>query len=330
MSDVVEGVLSEENSHNLTRNSKEFEFFCNIYERVNSSNDEIKKQYKNNLLIKFDEIKELHEKTFQTIRSLKPTSVGLKINISQNEGESENFESFEDFESHKVTSPKPTNSVYFVYNFSIFDKDSNVFETYKVKIRIISRVSMLAEFEKEAPSFMPPTVLASLATPTVIIAIEYADYIKARNFISMSDEWVKGCEESGGSKIIHSLKRYSHFLPKIGKNIIYILLAYYTINAIGQNDFDNAQLGKLIIFYMTSFIVLGSLAAIFLSKLEQSIDSYMSVSYIDMNKGDKKLIRKYENRNRSSLFWSAIGLLGTIGIGVLTNTIYELMKGYIV
>ena len=75
-------------------------------------------------------------------------------------------------------------------------------------------MSVLDELEKEAPPFMTSAIFASIATPTVIITIEYADYIKARGFISMIDEWVDACEDSTHSKYINKLKKHSHLIPR--------------------------------------------------------------------------------------------------------------------
>ncbi|MDD9195705.1 hypothetical protein PVK62_07615 [Aliivibrio sp. S3MY1] len=330
MTNIVEEVLPEERTRGLiSRDDNKVDYFCNIYERINSSNDEIKKQYNQNLLINFSDLKELHEKTSQTINSLKPISAGVKIYIYQNGGESEKFKSFEEFEGFKITSPNATNNIYFVYNFTTQDSETGDFELYKIKIRVISRVSMISEFEKEAPPFMSPSILASVATPIVIIEIEYSDYIKARNFISMIDEWVLGCDETNSSKLLNKFKAYSHFIPKIGKNLIYLLLGYFTLFSINDESFTNLQSVKFFIFYITAFVILGSTASSLLSKVEKSIDSYMSMSYINMNKGDAKLIKKYKSRNTSSVIYSILGFVGTLSIGLLTNVIYDLVKVFI-
>ena len=116
MKDVVGEVLQEERRHEITQlssDNKEFEYFCKIYDRVNSSNDEIKKQYNHNLLIKFSDIQELHQKVIQAIKSLNAVFFGLNAYISLNGGESEKFKSFEDLESYKITSPKPTNNIFY-------------------------------------------------------------------------------------------------------------------------------------------------------------------------------------------------------------------------
>ncbi|WP_203535893.1 hypothetical protein, partial [Vibrio parahaemolyticus] len=328
--EVVEEVLPEEKGRELIRrDAKEVEFFCSIYERVNAANDEIKKKYSNSLLVEFSDLQELHEKTCQTIRSLNPSSVGTKIYVSFNNGESEKFNSFEDFQSYKAASPNPTNNVYLVYNFSILDRESANFETYKLKIRVVSRISMIAEFEKEAPPFMSAPMLASIATPTVIIAIEYADYVKARNFISMIDEWVDGVDDEKSSMTVSKAKAFSHLIPKLGRNLIFILLAYFTILSMGETQFTSSQLAKFIVFYGTAFAVLGALATHLLSKVEQAIDSYMVMSYINLTKGDAKLIKRFKGQNKTSALLSAFGVVGTVGVGVFTNYFYDIIKGFL-
>lgn len=328
--DIVEEISPEQLGKDVIRKENDnIDFFCSIYERMNASNDEIKKQYNNNLLVKFNDVKELHEKTCQTINSLNPNSVGIKIYIAQNGGESEKFNSFEDFENYKVTSPKPTNNIYFRYNFSILNLSTGTFEVYKIKIRIVSRIAMISEFEKEAPPFMSPSIIASVATPVVIIEIEYSDYIKARNFISMVDEWVQGCDESVGLEWLNKMKKHSYLIPKVGRNIIYILLSYFTINAINNDAFTSIHLVKFIIFYFTIFVVLGSLTSGILSKVEEFVDSYISLSYINMNKGDAKLISKYSEKNKRSIKLSIFGLIGTIILGILTNSLYDISKTFI-
>jgi len=76
--------------------------------------------------------------------------------------------------------------------------------------------------------------------------------------------------------------------------------------------------------------VLGSLVSLLLSRVEVAVDTYMPMAFINMNKGDAKLIQKYEGKNLRSIGWSILGMLGAIGVGLFTNTIYDLVKNYII
>ncbi|MCV5372426.1 hypothetical protein OFD18_30020, partial [Escherichia coli] len=92
------------------------------------------------------------------------------------------------------------------------------------------------------------------------------------------------------------------------------LLAYFTILSMGETQFTSSQLAKCIVFYGTAFAVLGALATHLLSKVEQAIDSYMVMSYINLTKGDAKLIKRFKGQNKTSALLSAFGVVGTVGV----------------
>ncbi|MGH1389344.1 MAG: hypothetical protein ACRAUZ_04245, partial [Aeromonas jandaei] len=83
---------------------------------------------------------------------------------------------------------------------------------------------------------------------------------------------------------------------------------------------------KFLIIYSSLFVIVGGVSDIFLRKLEVSIDSYLPMSYLNINKGDAKLISDFSGRNKKSILWSVFGLIGTIAIGLATSAAYDLIK----
>lgn len=305
-----------------------FDLFFKIQEKVNARSEELSKSYNENLLVKFSDIKELHFKTLQSISSLKPANnvVGLRIAISHHEGESEKFNTFDDFERHNVTSPNPTSDIVLTYSFTLYDAECQNFEKYKVINQIRSRVAELKQLEREAPPFVSKAILASLVTTTAIITIHYEDYVKARHFTAMFDEWVRGCDEAKAIKFINYLKPHSHLITRFGKFLIYALLAYFTSSAIDLKVIGADLTTKFIVVYASVFVIIGGVSETLLRKVEMSIDGYLPLSYIEINKGDTKLISDYGGRNQSSIVWSVIALIGTLAIGMLTNSTYDIIK----
>ncbi len=312
----------------ITHDQSQIDLFFSMHQKVNSRNEEISKSYTNNILVTFNDLKELHLKTIQSIESTKPikSTIGLRIVISHNEGESEKFNSFQDFEKHNTTSPNPTTDISFTYIFSIYDQEKADFENYKITNRVRSRVAELAQLEKEAPPFISSAILSSMVTQTAKISIEYADYVKARHFTAMFDEWIKGCEESKSIKIINHLKKISHLVPKLGKLAIFALLAIFTAQAIDTNLITNDFSVKFIVIYASVFVITGGIAELFLRKIESSIDGYLAISYLNINKGDTKLIKTFSQRNIFSITWSIVGTIGTIAIGLGTSAAYDIIK----
>lgn len=331
MNDVVEVVSGNSGKGVLSSEDTQLDLFFKMHEKINAKNEEISKSYNNNILVEFKDIQELHFKTIQSIESLNPakSNIGIRIAVSHNEGESEKFNSFEEFESHNKTSPNPTSNILMTYTFTLYDPDRDLFENYKVVNLIRSRVAELEQIEKEAPNFISKAIISGLVTTTAMITIEYSDYVKARHFTAMFDEWVKGCDESKSSRVIKLLKRVSHLITISGLLIIYALMAIFTVSAIDADLISGDLIIKFAVTYTSIFLIIRSLCNLFLKKIEYSIDSYLAISYLNINKGDAKIIKQYSNRNRSSMIWATIGVLGTITIGVLTNSVYDFIKWFL-
>lgn len=248
------------------------------------------------------------------------------MSVSHNEGESERFNSFEEFESRNLTNPNPTSDVLLVYSFSIYDKEGGDFENYKIMAHVRSRVAELHQIEKEAPPFISSAIISNMVTTTAKITVHYSDYVKARHFTAMFDEWVRGCDESKNIDIITKLKKVSHLISRFGKLSIYAILGFFTVTAIDSSALDSNEILKFLVAYASIFIIVGGVADVILRKLELSIDSYLALSYLNINKGDAKLISDFAGRNRSSITWSIVGVLGTIGVGIATSASYDFIK----
>jgi len=327
MNEIAE-VVENENRGIVRHDDAQIDLFFKMHQKINARNEEISKSYKNNILVKFSDIKELHFKTVQSIVSLKPikSNINVRVSVSHNEGESERFNSFEEFESRNLTNPNPTSDVLLVYSFSIYDKEGDDFENYKIMAHVRSRVAELHQIEKEAPPFISSAIISNMVTTTAKITVHYSDYVKARHFTAMFDEWVRGCDESKNIDIITKLKKVSHLISKFGKLSIYGILGFFTVTAIDSSALDSNEILKFLVAYASIFIIVGGVADVILRKLELSIDSYLALSYLNINKGDAKLISDFAGRNRSSIIWSIVGVLGTIGVGIATSASYDFIK----
>ncbi|MBK1888363.1 hypothetical protein [Marinobacter sp. DY40_1A1] len=324
----ISEVVENENRGMIRHDDAQIDLFFKMHQKINAKNEEISKSYKNNILVKFSDIKELHFKTVQSIISLKPikSNINVRISVSHNEGESEKFNSFEEFESRNLTNPNPTSNVLLIYSFSIYDKEEDSFENYKVMAHVRSRVADLHQIENEAPPFISSAIISNMVTTTANITVHYSDYVKARHFTAMFDEWVRGCDESKNIEIIKNLKKVSHLISKFGKLSIYAVLGLFTASAIDSSVFNSNEALKFLVAYASIFVVVGGVAEVILRKLELSIDSYLALSYLNINKGDAKLIADFSARNRSSVIWSIFGIIGTVVVGIATSASYDFIK----
>ena len=122
------------------------------------------------------------------------------------------------------------------------------------------------------------------------------------------------------------MKKVSHLIKKIGRFVIIATLSLYTIFSIGDAEVSANMLLKFLVAYAAVFVIVAGIAELVLIKLEKSIDSYLPMSYLDINKGDSKLIKKFENRNAYSVIWSVISVVGAICVGLATSATYDFIK----
>lgn len=331
MNDIIDVTPSDSSVGMVNEDETELELFFKMHERINAKSEEISKSYSNNILITIKDIQELHYKTMQSIESLRPamSSIGIRIAVSHNEGESEKFNSFDEFLTHNKTSPNPTSNIQMTYTFTLHDAEKDTFENYKVNNVVRSRVAEIRQIEKEAPSFISKVLISSLVTTTAMISIEYSDYVKARHFTAMFDEWIKGCDESKKIESINSLKKVSGFIPRIGIMTIYALMAYFTASAIDAKFVNSDYIVKFVVIYASVFLIIRGFCQILLNKIEDSINGYLALSYLDISKGDAKIIKDFSSRNRSSILWALGGIAGTIILGIVTSMIYDFIKWFL-
>lgn len=296
-----------------------------------TGNEETQRSYNNNILVKFSDLKELHLKTIQSIKSLNPakSAIGIRIDVVHNEGEADKFNSFESFETHNITSPNPTAAINMSYTFTLYDKESCQFEQYKIHNLVKSRIAELKQLESEAPPFIPKALLVNVVTTSARIRVEYTDYVKARHFISMFDEWIRSCDESPTNLFIRKLKPVSHLFTEFGVLLIYAILAYSTIHQIKVGGLNQDSFVTFMIAYASIFIICGTISRLFLRKIERSIDGHFTLSYLEINKGDNKLIKEYRDRNSAGFKYALLGFLGTVTVGVFSNVTYDLIKWFL-
>jgi len=331
MNDIIDARPSDSSVGLVNEEESQLDLFFKMHEKINAKNEEISKSYSNNILITIKDIEELHCKTIQSINSLQPakSAIGIRIAVSHNEGDSEKFNSFDEFLNHNKTSPNPTSNIQMIYTFTLHDADKDTFENYKITNVVRSRIAEIAQIEKEAPPFISKVLISSIVTKTAIITIEYSDYVKARHFTAMFDEWIRGCDESRQTYAVNILKVISDYIPSVGIMIIYALMAYFTASALDSEYINSDNIVKFSVTYTSVFLIIRGVSKMFLSKIVESINGYIALSYIKISKGDLKIIKQFTSKNTTSIIWAIGGTLGAVIIGIFTSMVYDFIKWFL-
>ena len=331
MSNIIEHGSNEPEvmHYNSTEGSEiSLKTYQDIYHQITGKTEEIRKTYKDSICLEYSDIQQLHTKITQLLDVYNVVALNESITIYYEKERKEQFSSFEKFGAFNASGTSPVSNVVIKYNISIIPANLKRPQEYSLTIRLSSRVSQLREIREDAPSFMPPQIIATLISETVEIRVEYADYVIARGFIESFDEWMKGCNKTPENPYIKWSQKYSHFIPPLGKIIILLLYGFYIYSAI------DPILGKeatLIVFakYLVLSAIIFSLAInignVAFKLIERTIDTYSEISWIKLNKGDEVAINECSTSQLKNISLLIASTLGAIAIGVISSQISGLI-----
>lgn len=301
--------------------------YQDIYHQITGRTEEIRKRYSNNILVDFSEIEQLNFKILQMCDVLKIIASNESISVFHEKERKEQFTSFERFKAYNSNATSPTVNIVLRYNFSILIPDRDQPQEYVVTIRLSSRVAMLNAMDDEVPAFMRGRFLAFSTMQTAEVSVEYVDYIIARSFLEAFDEWMQGCNSQPKSKLLDFAQERSHFVPKTLQLLLAAILIYFCltespkflVNTLPQDW------GRFFIIFGGAFYFVTSLSHSAGKIIEKSIDSIHQLSYLNLNKGDEKLIDNFSDRNKSTFWKFLCGCILTMVLGVFSSVLARLI-----
>jgi len=298
-----------------------FKLYQDIYHQITGKTEQINQKFSKNLLVEFSDVEQLHLKIMQVREVLTVLACNETITIFHDNERKESFTSFERFRQYNSSSTSPTTSLALQYNFSILPGGLTQAREYTIKIRLVSRVALAAQMESDVPPFMRGRILNFVSDNTAEITIDYSDYVVARGFLEAFGEWIKGCNSTHKPKFISVLQSRSHLLHTSIPIVLMIMLSYFALSSVSEFFGDGAdpmKYARFMIVYGSSTyfaIVLGSMFGKF---MERAIDSYPVLSYLKLNKGDEKLITKFNGGFGLVVFKCVLGAVLTVILGVIS------------
>jgi hypothetical protein len=300
--------------------------YQDIYHQVTGKTEEIRKRYTDNLLIDFSEIEQLHHKILQLCDVHRVVARNETISIFHDQERKEQFTSFERFKAYNTNTASHTVSVVLQYSFSIIPGGLNKPQEYSVEVRLSSRIAEIQEIERDAPPFVEGGFFGFMAGPTAEVRVSYVDYVIARGFIEAFSEWVKGCRTTPTNKWIKALQAKTNYFPDFGRQLTMIGIAYFALGAVSEFDLTKQEtVVRFFIIYFTAFHALGYVGAHAFKMAAQVIDSHVEISYLYLNKGDKKLIEDYSDRKTGRIIKSVGAAVVAVILGIVAAKLERLV-----
>ena len=288
----------------------------------------LSKDYSANVKLNFEEIENLNAMIGQTLRGENVVALNASVIVIHKDKSKAIFENFEAFRGYVTGGSSPTRLVILVYKYLLRSASTDQVQSYEIKIELNSKLAYYQLMDEDKlPSEMKSLLIRVMST--VELEIQYEDYLKAKVIVDLVDNWVSGCPTSDdwGTNFIKRLQNYSHVFASLFSCIAVLCLMFYLKDDV--NDFipKNSPVENYIIFLLQ---VLGlSYLIIMISRgvgklVENFLDFYPFLSYIEINKGDTNLISK----RKGTITAVILKIIGTIIVGAIGSYVMAVICGF--
>lgn len=299
-----------------------------IYNELTGKSEEVGKSYTKPIQVKFSDLEQLDHKISQACEQYNVVSGNGTITVYYVDDTRDRFSSFDRFRLHNSGCTSPVESILLKYNFLVLLPKTKQPQSYTITIRLASRVAVMRRMEGEFYG-PPPQIIRMMGNRTAVVEVEYIDYMVARNLLNIVDEWFKVIPTADEHKWLNWLRYRSHHIPKFAKFITGIVVGLIAIALLPK--FIAAGSTDLMAFGLfSSWALLGAftayrMAGFFANLIENAIDEWTEVSYVNITKGDEVEISKAQRKNRFAIIKGLVGFVFTISLSVVTKIIANLL-----
>jgi len=295
-----------------------------IYNELTGKSEEVGKSYSKPIRLKFSDIEQLNYKITQACEQYNVISGNCSTTVYYVDDTRDQFSSFDRFRLHNSGSTSPVESVLLKYNFLVLLPKTKQPQSYTVSIRLASRVAIEKRMESEFYG-APPSIFRLMGNRTAVVEIQYVDYMVARNFLNLIDEWFKGIPTAIEFKPLHWLQARSHLIPRVARFFTAVFVALLVIallpSFIAQGATDLLLFGRFLGYALLGTYAAYTLAGWSAAYIQDSLDHYSELSYLQLTKGDELEISKAERKNRFAIAKGIGGFILTICVSIITKIV---------
>lgn len=299
-----------------------------IYNELTGKSEEVGKSYSKPIQVKFSDIDQLNYKIIQACEQYNVVSSNCSATVWYVNDTRDRFSSFERFRLHNSGSVSPVESVLIKYNFLFLLPKTKQPQSYTVSIRLASRVAITKRMESEFYG-APPSIFRLMGNRTAVIDIQYVDYLVARNFLNLIDEWFKGIPTASEFKPLHWLQVRSHLIPRVARFATAVFVALLVVTLlpifIAQGATDLLSFGQFLGYALLGIYSAYTLSGWSATFIESSLDHYTELSYLHLTKGDEQEISKAERNNKLVIAKGIGGFILTICVSVVTKIVANIL-----
>lgn len=286
-----------------------------VYKDITERSETLSKDYDVNHQVKFEDIEQLNCKVEHLLEQYNVVEKNCFVTFYHVDDSRESFSSFDRSRAYEAASLSPTESIRIEYIFLIVLPIAKKPQQYKISIEIQSRAGIIFKSKKETG--MTERVLEIMSAKTGYLSIEYIDYAVARTLMHAIDQWFTGLPATPKNKILVHAKKFSGEASFLLHGLAIAVSSLSLINYF-HPLIDGMTPGKILVAGIASYALImlaASLSAKVGYFISKSIGNSFEISYIDLNRGDQKVIGSLKRSN----VWAYVKATAGIFFAVLIN-----------
>lgn len=286
-----------------------------IYKEVTGKTERISRQFDVNHRTDFSDLENLNSKVEQLLEQYHVKEKNCIVSFFHADDCSERFSSFDRAQVYESGSASPIETVQIEYEFLIVLPIAKKPQSYKITVDIHSRAAMVDKLKEG--SVIQRRLYSAFSSGTGSITIEYIDYAVARTMMTAVAQWFESLDQSPTPAVLKWLKKIGHHLPWIARYatatiVALLFLKAFPVDAVYQIDL----IGRYALIAFSAVFVISGIAFHLANILEDVLAEAVPLSYLNLNRGDKKAIEKMSKSHRFGMAKAAASIGLTIALNI--------------
>jgi hypothetical protein len=329
----IKGAISliADDGESATVNNLPVSVLQGIYHEITGKTETIKKKFRSNEYIRFVDVSQLVDLFKQTLEQYDKKSESVAISISHfGTGERLTFSSFEKFKLYDISKKEPTRSLNITFQFLIANPNFGKFQNYRINVEINSY-----KLWKDKKNLVYGDRYFGDSENYTELQIDYVDYMTAKNFMNVFEEWVqrldrfKVSSEPGVLSRVRSAHMFTKlisvfFISVAVSPLIFLFLTY--LNGLSTTQ---SKLYLLFMMFMLMQLIIHMIGDIFSEYLYFGAWQKGNFTFLELNAGDVRNREVYiEDIKKWKYIRNAIfsGVFVAFCVGLAVNYTYDFVK----
>lgn len=320
-------LISSESRFIIAGDDIPFGAYQAIYHHITKKAEKREKTYRGAYTISFLDIQNLYQRFVQATKQYSIKSSRCQITHALRDDTSMEHSSFEKFKLSDLSTRSCTSSLNFEFDFLIVlppevPEASEIAQRFTVNLLLDQ--DYIENNNYDAPVFMR----GFFYRRNIMLRIEFSDYSVSQTLQATVDSWVDSLElrpTNSASRILFQIEKPAKlYLAQMVKAITLIAAAW---SARSVTDIKSGVI--LVILSICASQLLATLSDGMVDRFYKELDNVKPMTYLILTEGDKAKRNNEQIRIRKAtalIYFLAVGVFGSILIGIFSNFVYESLK----